>query len=161
MTFAKPAITVIVSLLLTSIAAAAEIRGVPKILDGDTVEIGDKRIRIFGIDAPEMEQLCLDAAAQRSTCGLSARNALSSFGARRSWSCTSVDVDQYGRHVARCQVEGQDVGRWMVAQGWRSPSSAIPLLMSKTRKRLAPPGAGSGVAPLSPRGTGAPAVPTL
>lgn len=118
MTFAKPAITVIVSLLLTSIAAAAEIRGVPKILDGDTVEIAHQRIRIFGIDAPEMEQLCLDAAAQRSTCGLSARNALSSFGARRSWSCTSVDVDQYGRHVARCQVEGQDVGRWMVAQGW-------------------------------------------
>lgn len=118
MTFTKPATTVIVSLLLTSIAAAAEIRGVPKILDGDTVEIGDQRIRIFGIDAPEMEQLCLDAAAQRSTCGLSARNALSSFGARRSWSCTSTEIDQYGRQVARCLIEGQDVGRWMVAHGW-------------------------------------------
>jgi endonuclease YncB( thermonuclease family) len=118
MTFAKPSITVIVSLVLTSIAAAAEIRGVPKILDGDTVEIAHQRIRIFGIDAPEMEQLCLDAATQRSPCGVDARNALSTFGARRSWSCVQVDVDQYGRHVARCQVEGQDVGRWMVAQGW-------------------------------------------
>ncbi len=118
MTFAKPAITVIVSLLLTSIAAAAEIRGVPKILDGDTVEIAHQHIRIFGIDAPEMEQLCLDAATRRSTCGVDARNALSSFGAGRSWSCTRLDVDQYGRHVARCQIEGQDVGRWMVAQGW-------------------------------------------
>jgi endonuclease YncB( thermonuclease family) len=114
----KFAITVAASFLLTSIATAAEIRGVPKILDGDTVEIAQQRIRIFGIDAPETEQLCLDAAAQRSSCGVSARNALSSLSAGRSWSCTTVDQDQYGRPVARCQVAGQDVGRWMVAQGW-------------------------------------------
>ena len=114
----KFAITAAASFLLNSIATAAEIRGVPRILDGDTVEIAEQRIRIFGIDAPETEQLCLDAAAQRSSCGVSARNALSSLGAGQPWSCTTVDLDQYGRLVARCQVTGQDVGRWMVAQGW-------------------------------------------
>ena len=116
--FTKSAITVAASFLLTSIVTAAEIRGFPRILDGDTVEIAQQRIRIFGIDAPETEQLCLDAAAQRSSCGISARNAMSSLSAGQPWSCTTVDLDQYGRHVARCQVAGQDVGRWMVAQGW-------------------------------------------
>lgn len=68
--------------------------GRSRILDGDTVEIAEQRIRIFGIDAPETEQLCLDAAAQRSSCGVSARNALSSLGAGQPWSCATVDLDQ-------------------------------------------------------------------
>lgn len=114
----KSAVTTVASLLLTSIVTAAEIRGIPRILDGDTVEIAEQRVRIFGIDAPETEQLCLDEVAKRAACGVRARNALASLSPGQPWSCVPVDVDQYGRRVARCQVEGQDIGRWMVAQGW-------------------------------------------
>ena len=37
----------------------AEIIGVASVIDGDTLEIHDRRIRLDGIDAPESAQLCL------------------------------------------------------------------------------------------------------
>lgn len=56
-------------------AHAADLNSNPRILDGDTVQIGDVKIRLNGIDAPETDQICLDKAGQRWTCGLAARDA--------------------------------------------------------------------------------------
>lgn len=44
---------------------AADLVGVPRIVDGDTVEISGTKIRLEGIDAPETDQLCLDAKGAR------------------------------------------------------------------------------------------------
>ena len=35
--------------------------GIARVIDGDTLEIGGKRIRLHGIDAPERRQSCEDA----------------------------------------------------------------------------------------------------
>ncbi len=43
--------------LMGSPAFAAEITGIPRIVDGDTVEIGHVKIRLSGIDAPETDQI--------------------------------------------------------------------------------------------------------
>src|SRR5262245_10467131 len=48
--------------------STADVIGVPRILDGDTVEINGVKIRLQGIDAPETDQLCVDADGQRWTC---------------------------------------------------------------------------------------------
>ena len=48
--------------------AAAEIIGVASVIDGDTLEIHDRRIRLDAIDAPESTQLCLRKAG-RSAAG--------------------------------------------------------------------------------------------
>ncbi len=45
-------------------ASAADIIGRPSIIDGDTIEIHGQRVRLFGIDAPEHDQLCEAAGAQ-------------------------------------------------------------------------------------------------
>ena len=37
---------------------AQEIIGIPKIVDGDTVHINNYKIRLEGIDAPEIKQKC-------------------------------------------------------------------------------------------------------
>ena len=47
-------------LLLPAIAQAADISGVPKIREGDQIQIGSSRIRLGGIDAPSVAQLCLN-----------------------------------------------------------------------------------------------------
>ena len=54
-------------LLLPSIAQAADITGVPKIRDGDQIQIGTSRIRLDGIDAPSVDQLCLNNTGERWT----------------------------------------------------------------------------------------------
>jgi endonuclease YncB( thermonuclease family) len=42
---------------LQGVALAEEIRGIPRIVDGDTIQIGTTKIRLQGIDAPETEEL--------------------------------------------------------------------------------------------------------
>jgi len=52
-----------------SAGRATEISGIPRIVDGDTVQIGSTKIRFAGIDAPETDQVCLDAKGERWACG--------------------------------------------------------------------------------------------
>lgn len=39
-------------------AYAADLTGIPRIVDGDTIWIGETKIRLHGIDAPETKQEC-------------------------------------------------------------------------------------------------------
>jgi endonuclease YncB( thermonuclease family) len=42
------------------------------------LSIGDAKVRLQGIDAPETDQICLDAHASKWTCGLTPRDRLMS-----------------------------------------------------------------------------------
>ena len=44
-------------LLLPMSAAMADITGNPRAIDGDTIHIGKTKIRLHGIDAPEMDEI--------------------------------------------------------------------------------------------------------
>ena len=48
--------TLIIFLVLTSSVLSEEIFGFPNIIDGDTIRIENYKIRLEGIDAPEMQQ---------------------------------------------------------------------------------------------------------
>jgi endonuclease YncB( thermonuclease family) len=50
-----------------------------KITDGDTLTIGGVSFRLDGIDAPEMDQTCLDGNSAPWACGIEARNQLSAI----------------------------------------------------------------------------------
>lgn len=104
--------------LAASPALAADIVGVPRIVDGDTVEIAGTKVRLNGIDAPEADQVCLDARGRRWTCGVSARDALAARYGGKTWTCRPKEMDLYGRTVASCAADGEDVDRWMVRAGW-------------------------------------------
>jgi endonuclease YncB( thermonuclease family) len=56
-------------------SAAADIMGQASVIDGDTIEIHDRRIRLFGIDAPEAPQICT-ASGKTYLCGQQAALAL-------------------------------------------------------------------------------------
>src|SRR6202789_1427670 len=69
--------------LLPALAQAADITGVPKIREGDQITIGSSRIRLAGIDAPSVDQLCLNNTGERWTCGVAARDELIKYATRR------------------------------------------------------------------------------
>ncbi|HXV23260.1 MAG TPA: thermonuclease family protein [Alphaproteobacteria bacterium] len=97
-------------------ADAPRLTGVASVIDGDTLDIHGRRIRLHGIDAPESKQLCtLNGAKYR--CGQMAALALSDFVGRGTVSCAQRDTDRYGRAVATCSVAGQDIGAWLVSHG--------------------------------------------
>ena len=106
-------------LLLPAMAEAADITGVPKIREGDHIQIGNTRIRLGGIDAPSVDQLCLNTQGERWTCGVAARDELIKYADNKSWTChTRQTIDRRGRTVARCEVNGEDIQKWLVRNGW-------------------------------------------
>src|SRR6266568_3542727 len=90
--------------LLPVLAEAADITGVPKIREGDHIQIGNTRIRLGGIDAPSVDQLCLNHSGERWTCGVAARDELIKHADNKTWICRSRQTDRRGRQVARCEA---------------------------------------------------------
>ena len=92
--------------------AAADISGHARIVDGDGLEIGGQSIRLHGVDAFEMRQMCGGHA-----CGQASANALRNLVGGRSVDCVEMDRDRYGRIVAACHAGGQDLGAAQVRRG--------------------------------------------
>jgi len=103
---------------LPVLAEAADITGVPKIREGDQIQIGNSRIRLSDIDAPSADQLCLSKKGERWTCGIAARDELGKHVGDRIWTCHLRQTDHRGRLVARCEVDGEDIQKWIVKNGW-------------------------------------------
>jgi endonuclease YncB( thermonuclease family) len=108
----------IVIIVLPAMAHAADVSGIPKIREGDQVQIGNTRIRLAGIDAPSVDQLCLNTMGERWTCGIAARDELIRHADNKSWTCHVSQVERHGREVAHCEVDGEDIQKWMVRNGW-------------------------------------------
>ena len=114
--------TLLSALLLLSypaIAQAADITGVPKIREGDHLQIGNNRIRLGGIDAPAADQLCLNTKSERWACGAAARDEVTKrFGGKELDLPSQGVTDRRGRMVARCEADGEDIQKWLVSNGW-------------------------------------------
>jgi endonuclease YncB( thermonuclease family) len=96
---------------------AADFSGKMRFSDADTLDVGNVRVRLFGIDAPEMDQKCKRANGKEWSCGKWATRQAKSQFENKTAACRPVDIDQYGRTVARCYVNGQDIAASLVRQG--------------------------------------------
>ncbi|MBB4380321.1 thermonuclease family protein [Bradyrhizobium sp. SBR1B] len=110
--------------LITSPVWAATLRGAPRILDGNTIEIEQTNVRLSGIDAPETDQICLDAQGRKWACGVAARDELIKNSNGRTWDCHTQKVDEYRRALGSCFIEGEDVNAWMIRSGWALSAGA-------------------------------------
>ncbi len=104
--------------VLPGMAQAADVSGIPKIREGDQIQIGSARIRLTGIDAPSVDQLCLNTKGERWTCGVAARDELIRHAGNRSWTCHVSQTERRGRQLAHCEVDGEDIQKWMAKNGW-------------------------------------------
>lgn len=87
--------------------------------DGDSLRIANRAIRLEGIDAVELHQLCHGADDVQWSCGIDAREALARLVARGGLVCEARASDRFGRALARCSAEGsRDIAADLVAQGW-------------------------------------------
>lgn len=96
---------------------AEVLRGTARVADGDSLVLDGERIRLQGIDAPELTQTCTRVGADYP-CGREAREALARLVAGRSVSCESRQRDRYERVLATCVAGGVEVNRAMVEAGW-------------------------------------------
>lgn len=97
----------------------APVSGRVRVADGDSLEIAGARIRLQGVDAPELHQTCTDPVGRTWPCGRSAMEELRSHIAGREITCRPYGVDRYRRLLAACSLpDGSDINAWLVRQGW-------------------------------------------
>ena len=108
------AITLFLSVLGIGLA---DVSGVPRVVDGDTIVIGKDRIRLHGIDAPEQRQTCSHHDLEWA-CGEAATGALSEMVGDNSVTCRGNKRDRYDRLIAVCFVAGRNLNASMVRDGW-------------------------------------------
>lgn len=99
-------------LVLPVSALAREVRGPAQIIDGDTLELRGQVVRLLDIDAPETGQDCHGAP-----CGTEATAFLKRLTAGQQVTCQGDEMDAYDRLLARCSVDGRDLGAEMVLAG--------------------------------------------
>ena len=89
-----------------------------KIIDGDTIHIGKIKYRLYGIDAPEIKQMC-KINNKNYLCGVEATKFLQSLiKDDESISCVNKNIDRYNRIVAICYHLNEDLSKSMVRNGW-------------------------------------------
>ena len=87
------------------------------VTDGDTIRIGEERIRFSGIDAPEMKQTCIYQEIEFN-CGEFSKNLLIEKIADQEVSCIRESKDQYGRTLAECFVGKESLSSYLVREGY-------------------------------------------
>ena len=119
----------IVTFFLTHKLNSTEIYGKPKIIDGDTVNINNKKIRLEGIDAPEIKQQCKKPFLKISaiigfvfnknySCGVMAKIKLIDKINNSKIKCVSSSKDRYKRFLATCFKDKINLNKWMVRNGY-------------------------------------------
>ena len=103
-----------------------KISGFAKIVDGDTIKINSKKIRLYGIDAPEKKQKCKKTYLTISfmsftkdyMCGEVSTQKLIKKINNQKLNCNIIDVDRYKRLIGECFKRNINLNSWMVSNGY-------------------------------------------
>ena len=89
-----------------------------KIIDGDTIILNSEKIRLYGIDTPEIKQTCTDNYGHTYSCGIRAKLELEKIIGSKKISCIKKTKDRYKRSISICYVDENDINSLMVKRGW-------------------------------------------
>ena len=103
-----------------------KISGFAKVVDGDTIKINSKKIRLYGIDAPEKKQKCKKTYLTISfmsftkdyMCGEVSTQKLIKKINNQKLNCNVIDVDRYKRLIGECFKRNINLNSWMVSNGY-------------------------------------------
>ena len=98
-------------------ATPDNLAGSARVIDGDTLVVGDRRVRLEGMDAPEASQTCASERGGSWDCGQVATRELATLVAGKYVRCESNETDKYGRALAVCWIDNQEINAEMVRRG--------------------------------------------
>ena len=103
-----------------------EISGNAQIIDGDTIKINSKKIRLYGIDAPELKQMCKNpyltiiffTFTKDYPCGKISTQKLQKKINNKVITCKILDIDRYKRLIGECYKRNLNLNSWLVSNGY-------------------------------------------
>jgi len=113
----------------------ADLSGLARVVDGDTINVAGRRVRLEGIDAPELAQVCKGGDAKRWRAGHAARRKLDRLIAGQRVTCRAHGNDDYGRVLATCFAGKTNLNAAMVRQGYAW--AFVKYAQTYTRQELA------------------------
>lgn len=100
-----------------ALAQTDTVSGPARSVDADIIMVGTQRVILWGVDAPERDQLCA-VGDQRWACWEGAKQALDDILAKGDATCTLMGTaDPFGRRHGTCTINGEDVGEAFVGTG--------------------------------------------
>jgi endonuclease YncB( thermonuclease family) len=126
------AIGVLWGLVTLFTPSGALLTGRATAVDGDTLRLAGSRVRLVGLDAPELDQSCT-RAGESWPCGTEARAFVAGLIDGRDTACTPAGRDRYRRILAHCRVGDRDLGEAIVAAGWAVPDLEYALAAAPAR----------------------------
>jgi len=94
-----------------------EFYGKVRIIDGDSIEIKNEKIRFLGIDAFEKKQECIRKDGTKYKCGEAAISNLLMIISGQPVRCVTKKKDRYKRWLATCYIGMLDINENMVLYG--------------------------------------------
>lgn len=91
--------------------------GIARVVDGDTLVINQQRLRLVGIDGPELSQQCRTAAHQSYACGQQSKQALAAKISQNPLHCEAETQDRHQRWLATCFLDSLNINSWLVRNG--------------------------------------------
>ena len=107
---------------------AQEIAGRPQVIDAGVLDFSGRRVRLHGIDAPDLNQTCR-LSGQSWTCGRDARWAAINRIHPHWVTCDVRGRGPAGAELAVCYLAGfgqHELNVWLVAQGWALAAPDAP-----------------------------------
>ena len=86
-------------------------------LDGDSIKVGKKEVRLFGLDAPEYKQKCLDQNNQEYGCGIISHDFLTKLINGKKVECVYAEKDKYDRFLGKCFIGEVSINEEIVKNG--------------------------------------------
>ena len=94
-----------------------EFSGKISVIDGDSIRVGEKEVRLFGIDAPEYSQTCFNAKKQEYNCGHISREFLFKLANKKEANCFYAEKDKYDRYLSKCSIDKLSINEEIIKNG--------------------------------------------
>lgn len=98
----------------------------PLVLGAGLLSFSGRNLELAGIEPTPANRFCETADDGQWPCGMIARTAFRALVRGRALECDVDDAEWEGTAIAHCQLNGDDLGRWLVAQGWAEAASGSP-----------------------------------
>jgi endonuclease YncB( thermonuclease family) len=118
------------------------------------IEAMGRTVTVSGIDAVALDETCTDGQGRQWACGLRARGAFRAFLRGRAPVCV-MPPDSEAAATAPCHLGKQDIGAWLVSNGWARPTVDGPYVEAGEKAKAAR----KGIFGAAPDLSGLPAAP--
>jgi len=118
-----------------------EFSGIAKVIDGDSISVDDREVRLFGIDAPEYHQTCFDDKKSEYSCGKASQEFLYDLINGKKVTCHYAEKDKYNRFLGKCEIKKISINQEIVKNGmaviynFTESDDAIDALEAKAKEQ--------------------------